>query len=324
MVQLLADFDTAHCGVIHDAQLDGYGQCLATASADGHVRLWDVRDPKEPSFLSDLGGHSGPVLQVVWAPSDLGVLLASCGSDGRVIVWGRCAKPGEWQQVHSESFERNGAVRAMAWAPAAHGIVLACGAADGTVTIVAHVGALRKGDVAVEHRWRCLAFKAHSELVNGVSWALPHDSFMAAQVAGQVPQGLQGARFVTAGSDGVCVWRCNDGIETLVAPTSEPVLTPPDLAKAAHRDVAWKAWDGMDDMIASATGQDVIIWQFATEAGWMIAACVSVQEEVWKVSWMEMGNILLLSCGEKEQRALLMKQQVSGEWDVMDASQIDV
>merc|ERR1711920_700550 len=100
------------------------------------------------------------------------------------------------------------------------------------------------------------------------------------------------------------------------------VELPVDSTKAAHRDIAWKVWDGIDEMIASATGQDVFIWKVVDNC-WQVAHRVGIRDEVWKITWMEMGNVLLVSCGEKEQRALLMKQQVGGEWDVLDTAQVD-
>merc|ERR1719491_1906935 len=142
MATLLSSFDTAHCGIIHDAQLDNYGYCLATASADGHIRLWDTREVEEPTFLSDLGGHAGAVNQVAWAPADLGVLLASAGGDGSVMVWGQRAAPGDWRAVHCERLKAHGAVRAVEWAPAEHGAFLACASADGSVAVVGHQGTL--------------------------------------------------------------------------------------------------------------------------------------------------------------------------------------
>merc|ERR1719188_2785489 len=99
MVEILADFDTAHTDIIHDAQLDDFGECLATASADGNVRLWDVHRPEQPEFLANLGGHTAAVLQVSWAPRATGVLLATASSDSTVVVWGqRASCKNDWQR----------------------------------------------------------------------------------------------------------------------------------------------------------------------------------------------------------------------------------
>jgi len=318
MARVLADFDTGHCGVVHDAQLDYFGQCLATASADGHIRLWDVREPKEPSLLTDLGGHVGAVYQVCWAPPGVGVLLASVGADGHVLIWGRRATPGEWQTVHDEGLQRHGSVHAVAWAPQERGAVLACASSDGTATVLAHAGAVSSGQGegrVAQHRWNAQNFQAHEGQASAVSWAMPRGP-------PNRPLGLDGARFATAGDNGVRVWAW-DAHRSLWE--AEAMYAPAN-AQVATRDVAWKAWDGIREMLASATQQVVVIWLYDTAEGdscgrWHPAQRVCIGEEVWKLSWTEMGNMILLSCGEEEPHTILMKQQLGGEWDVMDIAE---
>lgn len=310
MASLLAEFDTAHCGVIHDAQLDYYGQCLATASADGHVRLWDVRKPQDPGLLCDLGHHAGAVYQVSWAPPDTGMLLASVGGDGRVIIWGQRTRPDEWHVVHTEDLQRHGPVRAVSWAPAERGASLACASADGSATILVHAGVVAD-ECTVEHRWRAQSFQAHCGQANAVSWAAPRGT-------PGIPLGFDGARLATAGDDGVRAWSRNEE-KSRWEPEAMDISKE---SKAFSRDVVWKSWDGICEMLASATQQAVVIWRFeeAAEGGsrsWRAAQRVPIGEEVWKLSWTDLGGMLLVSCGE-EQRTMLMKQQLGGEWDVMD------
>lgn len=316
---MLADFDTAHCGTIHDAQLDAFGQCLATASADSHIRLWDVRDPKKPAFLADLDSHAGAVHQVAWAPPPCGVLLASASSDGTVIIWSRRAKrASDWQILRHARLERHGAARAVAWAPYEHGIALACASADGTVTILTYLGPFFSpsgGDeAAVEHRWHTQSFKAHEAQACSVSWATPPEF-------SEKTLGMKGARLATAGDGGIRVWRW---AEDRAAWEAEPVehSLPSNLEDSA-RDVVWKPWDGSCEWLAAACGQSVVFWIFEEESSkqpssWRSAANLPLGEAVWKLSWSDVGGILLVSLGGKERRTVLLKQRLDGVWDIMN------
>lgn len=313
MAAVLADFDTAHCGIIHDAQLDNYGRCLATASADGHIRLWDTRDAEEPAFLSDLGGHAGAVYQVAWAPADLGVLLASAGSDGSVMVWGQRSAPGDWRVLHCEKLKAHGSIRAVEWASAEHGALLACAASDGTVTVIGHQGSLADATGEVTHHWQSRTFSAHPKSsADAVSWA-------SAPSIGEGPLGLNGARLATAGADGLHVWCWNEVRGEWDAEAMDTTST-----EAPACDVDWKPWDGCCEMIAVASGDVVALWYFEKAEGssearrWHAKQTVDVKQRVWKVSWMEMGSTLMLSCGEDKQSVVLMKQRLSGMWDIMD------
>eukprot|EP00440_Ansanella_granifera_P062330 gb/GFBE01067580.1/.p1 GENE.gb/GFBE01067580.1/~~gb/GFBE01067580.1/.p1 ORF type:complete len:317 (+),score=61.90 gb/GFBE01067580.1/:1-951(+) len=311
MAPVLAEFDTGHCGPILDAQLDAFGHCLATASADGHIRLWDVGKPEEPAFLSDLGGHAGAVQQVAWAPIETGAgsLLASAGADGQVLLWGRCQEPGRWRLVHEENLRSHGAVRALSWAPAEMGAAFACASADGSLSVALHQGAVRSGESDVEHRWQCQNFPAHKGQANAVSWA----STASPNAAGS----LTGARFASAGDDGVRVWRRDDAQgrwqeEEMEEGRDEGIV----------RDVAWKPWDGSCETLAFARGRQVAFMRCEKSRGhrWYVAQRVDLKEEVWKLQWTEIGSQLLVTCGGEEQRSVLLKQQLGGAWDQVELS----
>lgn len=309
MAQLLKDLETGHCGIIHDAQLDYYGQCLATASADGSIRLWDVRDPEEPRFLCELGDHAGAVYQVSWAPPGTATLLASVASDGQIVVWGRRSKPDQWHAVHRQDLRKRGSVRAVAWAPAEHGHALACASADGSISVLQHTGAVWTDTAGPEHRWSCQSFQAHKGQANAVSWGSPEQTMPGGGIS------LSGARLASAGDDGVKVWFWSDERKAWEAETSQASKDPQDIA----RDVAWKP---CEDTLASAARQAVFIWQLEATAdsadrSWRMVQEVPIGEEVWKISWSDIGGMLLVSCGE-DQRSLLLKQQLGGEWDAMD------
>jgi WD40 repeat protein len=58
------------------------GGVLASAGADGTVRLWDV---KSGAAIRSMTGHTGDVRAVAYSPD--GITLASAGRDGTVRVW---------------------------------------------------------------------------------------------------------------------------------------------------------------------------------------------------------------------------------------------
>jgi WD40 repeat protein len=113
-----------HTDMVSSVRFNPNGMTLATASADGTARLWDVSDPARPSLFGllrgqaevssvsiapdghtvatggadvrlwdvasgrlvlKLGGHTAPVKLVQFSPD--GYLLATAGTDGRVILW---------------------------------------------------------------------------------------------------------------------------------------------------------------------------------------------------------------------------------------------
>merc|ERR1711879_240189 len=102
------------------------------------------------------------------------------------------------------------------------------------------------------------------------------------------------------GADGLRVWRF---VETQGLWKPEQMDAPTDLT-VPMREVAWKTWDGISEMLASAVGHDVIIWLAECRQGgvecWRMSQRVNVGQEVWHLQWTDMGNALLVSCGEED------------------------
>jgi WD40 repeat protein len=106
------------------------GKLLATADADGTMRLWDLTTGKPPEVLhtSTSAVSNRGVAGVAFSPD--GTLLAGAGGDDTVRLW----DPATGQQVrvlHATS-ARFG-VTAVAFSP--HGTLLAGASGDGTVRL---------------------------------------------------------------------------------------------------------------------------------------------------------------------------------------------
>ncbi|WVZ66517.1 LOW QUALITY PROTEIN: hypothetical protein U9M48_015724 [Paspalum notatum var. saurae] len=105
-----------HKDMVHDSAIDYYGKRLATASSDSTVKIVNIGAATAPSqVLATLSGHYGPVWRVAWAHPKYGTILASCGYDGRVIIWKEDAR-GNWSQAHVFP-DHKSSVNSIAWAP---------------------------------------------------------------------------------------------------------------------------------------------------------------------------------------------------------------
>jgi WD40 repeat protein/serine/threonine protein kinase len=116
-----------HTGAV-EAVAWGPDGTLASASADGTVRLW-VRDGSGYRMARILRGHKGPVQALAWSPD--GKRLASGGVDHMVRIW----NPDQDEPVRVFR-QHTGAISAVAWsAPADAAPMLASCGADRKVRI---------------------------------------------------------------------------------------------------------------------------------------------------------------------------------------------
>jgi WD40 repeat protein/transcriptional regulator with XRE-family HTH domain len=66
--------------------LSADGTLLATAeSADTPARLWDIRDPRQPTERAVLPGHAGEINLLAFSPAK--PVLVTTGDDGKVLLW---------------------------------------------------------------------------------------------------------------------------------------------------------------------------------------------------------------------------------------------
>ncbi len=115
--------DERHGGKVEAVRFAPDGQTVASAGADGVVRVWD---PATGHVLRTLPGHQGAAHAVAFSPD--GKTLASAGEDGTVRTWDvTTGAPRHVGRAHT------GAVRALAFS--ADGKVLASAGADRSVVL---------------------------------------------------------------------------------------------------------------------------------------------------------------------------------------------
>lgn len=251
-------FDTGHKDALHDAQLDYYGSRLATASSDHLVRIWDVSSLGSGStFMAELDEHDGPVWQVAWGhPSTK--LLASCGFDGKVVVWREHMD--RWDAIHREACES--AVNCVAFAPGT-GVTIAAGLSDGSFRVIR----FNNG------QWSSELVKGSSG-INGLAW---------------VGDGLVLARE----NHKLDFWRPVHGEWHQVqgafaarhrAPVMDVSYLPP------------KQGDG-GLLVSGCRRGSLIFWKQQADE-WVEAQEVVVEGSVWRVSWADTGSILAAAHGD--------------------------
>lgn len=148
---------SGHTGMVANAAFSPDGKLLASASADGTIRLWDVAG--SGPLGSPLLGHNGAVNSVAWSPD--GKLLASGGVDGTVRLWSVATRA----LLGAPLTGHAGSVNSVAWSP--NGKLLASGGADGTVRLWSvatrrQIALLHSGNKATVHS---VAFSPDSTLV---------------------------------------------------------------------------------------------------------------------------------------------------------------
>ncbi|MEO0377356.1 MAG: WD40 repeat domain-containing protein, partial [Cyanobacteria bacterium P01_A01_bin.17] len=125
--RLLVDHDAA----VYQLAFSSDGATLASASADGTVKLWNPRAKNDSDLTHTLRGHQGPVYRVAFAPGN-GV-LATGGADGIVRLWLRD------KGVQIEAFEgHEDEIASLAFASKpvlSHQSVLASSSDDGNIRL---------------------------------------------------------------------------------------------------------------------------------------------------------------------------------------------
>jgi protein transport protein SEC13 len=307
--------ETGHTDTVHDAQLDFYGRRLATCSGDRTIRIFDVDASGDRTVQAALEGHDGPVWQVAWAhPTKHGrPILASCGFDGRVIVWIEDS-PGMWRQYYDYSWHAS-SVNSVCFAPHEYGLIFACASSDGFVSICTQLSDGTWDERRVSES-RDGGAHTHPLGANSVSWApaVAPGSLWMPEMSAPPPK-----RIVTAGCDQLIkVWRCDES-------SNNWVLDRPPLAghREMVRGVAWAPSVGLPRAIIASAGQDrrVIVWSQElssdpaggqSTAEWTKTELPAFADAVWSVCWSPTGGALGVACGDDT--VSVWKEELDGTW----------
>lgn len=288
--------ETGHQDVVHDVSMDYYGKRMATASSDTTIKIIGVSGSSH-QHLATLSGHQGPVWQVAWAHPKFGSMLASCGYDGRVILWKEGSKPDEWTQAHVFA-DHKSSVNSISWAPHELGLCLACGSSDGNISVFTS---------RADGGWDTAKIdQAHPVGVTSVSWA---PALAPGALVGSGPlDPVQ--KLASGGCDNtVKVWKLYNG--------NWKMDCFPALQMHADwvRDVAWAPNLGLPKSTIASASQDgtVVIWTVAKEGDqWQGRVLHDFKTPVWRVNWSLTGNILAVADGNNN--VTLWKEAVDGEW----------
>uniref|UniRef100_A0A0N5B1W5 Protein SEC13 homolog n=1 Tax=Strongyloides papillosus TaxID=174720 RepID=A0A0N5B1W5_STREA len=296
MVPALARIDAAHRDIIHDVQMNEYGNRLATCSADRMVKIFDVKANNQTYPMAELSGHEGPVWKVAWAPLSEDFLLASCSYDKKVIIWKETNS--KWQKMFEYS-QHEASVNSIDWAPKQHGLILVCGSTDGRVSIIEQVNDEWKGT--------CID-NVHEDGVNSVSFA-PYgiSGFSTDEMAAKVIC----KKFVTCGNDKkVKIWSYSDSngkweLEHTLEGHDDFV-----------RDVAWAPFGVNGIATIASCGQDnrIILWTCNygnNETKWKKHVLDTLDEYATTLSFNTVGDVLCASAGDS---TIKLYKHIIDEW----------
>jgi WD40 repeat protein len=274
----------AHTGRVDSLSFSGDGKLLASASEDGTVRIWDVRNRRTVTVFK---GHQGRVVTVRFSPD--GTKVASGGTDRTVRIWDPVTGKQDFA-LRGHSLP----LRSLAFSP--DGGMLASSSHDTTVklwevktgvelgTLVGHTGAV----------WG-VSFSPDGTLLASVSWDGTMRLWNTARKAEE-------ARHLAPTRDGSkLLYRCvefapdgraiatGDGLLRLVSLTSGRVLFAPMGHVADVVAVAFSR-DGRFLLSAGGAGE-IKIWDLRRQT---LAATLwgNPRSEIWSMALSPDGRLL--------------------------------
>jgi protein transport protein SEC13 len=277
-----------------------------------------------------LQGHEGPVWQVSWAHPKYGVLLASCGFDGSVLIH-RETRPRDWTLVYSSSSSNlhESSVNSLAFGPHELGLKLAAASSDGKVSVLTH---------QPDQSWTVDYLNDSPLGVNAVSWA-PAGAYYNAAAAATFSSAAddadattpdtatapdvapEQARLVTGGCDNRIRFWIQTPTGTWEEDSSAPISS--DLSHSDWvRDVAWAPPLIPNQNVVASCSEDktVLIWTQSGGAGsqWKPTLLHEFDAPVWRVSWSLTAHMLAVSSGDND--VTLWRAGLDGSWSQMSST----
>ncbi|KAG9396063.1 COPII coat complex component Sec13 A (Sec13A) [Carpediemonas membranifera] len=295
-------YDPGHRDLVIDVQYNFYGTRLASTSADGSLRIFDVEDGKE-TLLEELRSHAGPVYTVSWSNPRCGNYIATCGVDndrGRLAIY---------EEVSTDSFnlvhqmDVGARLTTVQFRPddftTEPRTVIACaGEESNGIGVLYFVEKTRTG-------WNTtMLTNLKTGPATALSWAPPGISFTGES------NGI--ASVALTGANGVVQIMSNNGREW----TEADVLPMP--RRTAGRDVSWAPNIGVTvTQIAAADGEGVRVFSRDQSSfeGWTHTELPlpAGAGEVWSLSWNQTGTVLAVAHGANRVTAMAMNVS-DGQW----------
>jgi WD40 repeat protein len=233
-----------HRGTTHGVAYRPDGRLLATACADGAVRVWEADAGRlAHAFL----GHAAAVTAVAWSPD--GARLASCSEDGTVRLWNATTGKVLHTLRHPE------AARCLAWSP--DGTTLASGGTDQTIRLWDTATGRPRSPLQEQAQVNGLAWSPDGEFVASAGgdgkvrlWR-PDDGVIARELAGH----HKGVRAVDWSPDGKVLASVSEDREVRQWNLATGGLVrAPEVLWNAGRAVAWSPDGSLLAFLASGAG----------------------------------------------------------------------
>lgn len=281
------------------------GEQFATGSADGFVRIWNLKSPAMPTLTF---GYGSEVLAISWNPT--GNRLAAAGVDRQVII--RDMTSGQERRWTTDHIER---ITSICWHPDRE--LLATGSQDGTIKIW-----------NVSNEKQILSYEQHRSSIVSIAWNSDGTQIASASInpnihlwdteSGELVKTLHGhtanvsqltwnpdgRRLGSAGRDGhLKIWDVESGREVLSLSNQNGQLTSLSWSgegtaiAVGGENRAVRIYDASTGYIAARSSKllpdlDARLRQFATANDFLLRAQIFQSKLDWVLAGNDLAEVL--------------------------------